>query len=106
MPVQDALNSAFAQTEDLTAAVGQQLVGRERQTYFAGVLGHDQRNGERAFASKGMIHDELRQPPFYRFRHRQAAFLLALWVKAISAGSNKLAARKRTTGTATPSPVR
>ena len=61
MPVQDSLNSAFAQAENLTAAISEQFVGNERQTHVAGVLGNNQRNGERAFASKGVIRCELRQ---------------------------------------------
>ena len=102
MAVQNRLHRATAQAENLAAGFGQQLVGVERQT-LSGVLRDDQRNAQRAFAVEFPIFVEVPQVR-YQVRHYAAFFSTAK--AAASSGSRICAARKRTTGTATPSPAR
>ena len=86
----------------LTVQHKKDLDGVERQT-LSGVLRDDQRNAQRAFAVEFPIFVEVPQGR-YQVRHYAAFFSTAK--AAASSGSRICAARKRTTGTATPSPAR
>src|SRR5205807_5253572 len=104
MPLQDRLHGSFSQAENLPPAFGDELLGIERQAHGFGMLGDNERYRQRPLAPKALLCREFLQVVLMRAHHQAAS--LSLTVADASKGSRRFAARKRTTGTTTPSPAR
>ena len=106
MPLKNSLNRAFAEAEDLAPSFGNEFFWIQRESHDAGMLRYDQRNRERPFSAKSILRGEVGQFRSQCIVRGFHAACSSRFFDAIWRGSRMLAARKRTTGAATPSPER
>ena len=106
MALKDGLDGAFSKTQDLASAFRDEFFVVKGKPHRPRVLGHDQGNRNRPLSPKAVFRRECGQLLSERVGGHFHAASSSCASAARCRGSRIFEARKRTTGTATPSPER